>query len=128
MHFIGMLALELPVPVTSNALEVGLSVLVAIAASTLALTVASGPALGRRRLAVAGAALGAAIVGMHYTAMAALIRYGGHVEYDTPLGEPCPFSLPWWLQSSGYSSPAGLETKMPRVPDFQASGDLPPES
>ena len=79
MHFIGMLALELPVPVTYNALEVGLSVLVAIAASTLALTVASGPALGRRRLAVAGAALGAAIVGMHYTGMAALLRYGGRV-------------------------------------------------
>src|SRR5579872_4493553 len=70
MHFIGMLALFLPVPVTYSAAAVVASVVVACAASALALSVAARAALRVRRLAIAGLALGGAIVGMHYTGMA----------------------------------------------------------
>jgi signal transduction histidine kinase/NO-binding membrane sensor protein with MHYT domain len=81
MHFIGMLALRLPVPMTYNGFEVFASVVVACAASWLALTVAAGDELRARRLTLAGIVLGMAIGGMHYTGMAA-VRLAGHVDYD----------------------------------------------
>jgi signal transduction histidine kinase len=81
MHFIGMLALRLPVPMTYNGFEVFASVIVACGASWLALSVAAGNALSVRRLTLAGIVLGIAIGGMHYTGMAA-VRLAGHVDYD----------------------------------------------
>ncbi|HZS60641.1 MAG TPA: MHYT domain-containing protein [Gemmatimonadaceae bacterium] len=81
MHFIGMLALFLPVPVTYGATAVIASVAVACVASALALSVAARAALRMRRLTIAGLALGGAIVGMHYTGMAA-VRFAGVVHYD----------------------------------------------
>jgi signal transduction histidine kinase len=81
MHFIGMLALRLPIPIAYDVPEVLASIAVACVASWLALTVAASAALRARRLAVAGAALGAAISGMHYTGMAA-VRLSGYIQYD----------------------------------------------
>jgi PAS domain S-box-containing protein len=80
MHFVGMLALELPVPVTYDAIDVGASVAVAFIASALALAVASRARLEPRQLLVAGVALGAGIVAMHYIGMAAM-RLPGTVSY-----------------------------------------------
>jgi NO-binding membrane sensor protein with MHYT domain/ActR/RegA family two-component response regulator len=72
MHFVGMLAFHLPLPISYGLGLVLLSVVVAIGASALALLTASRPSLGP--LALIGGALwmGPAIAGMHYIGMAAL--------------------------------------------------------
>jgi NO-binding membrane sensor protein with MHYT domain/CheY-like chemotaxis protein len=72
MHFVGMLAFHLPMPISYGLGLVLLSVVVAIGASGLALFIASRPSLGL--LALVGGALwmGPAIAGMHYIGMAAL--------------------------------------------------------
>lgn len=72
MHFLGMLALQLPVPVFYFLPTVILSLLLAIAASVVVLTVVSGESLGWKRLVAAGLLMGAGIGGMHYTGMSAM--------------------------------------------------------
>src|SRR5688500_10946660 len=72
MHFVGMLAFHLPVSVGYDGPLVLLSVLVAVAASALALFVATRPSLGLIVLAASGVSMGAAISGMHYIGMAAM--------------------------------------------------------
>jgi diguanylate cyclase len=72
MHFVGMLAFHLPVPIGYDGVLVLLSVLVAVGASGLALFVASRPSLPLFVLASASLSMGAAISGMHYIGMAAM--------------------------------------------------------
>ena len=72
MHFVGMLAFHLPVPVGYDGPQVLLSVLVAIAASALALFVASRPSLPFAVLILSSLLMGGAINGMHYIGMAAM--------------------------------------------------------
>ncbi|MEP6689303.1 MAG: MHYT domain-containing protein, partial [Gemmatimonadales bacterium] len=72
MHFVGMLAFDLPVPIAYQLTRVVLSVLVAIAASALALVVVSRPHVGLPALAAGALCMGPAIAGMHYIGMAAL--------------------------------------------------------
>jgi diguanylate cyclase len=73
MHFVGMLALQLPVTMHYDVSLVALSVAVAIAASALGLHVGSRPELPGRVLAESAVLMGAAISGMHYIGMAAMI-------------------------------------------------------
>jgi diguanylate cyclase len=73
MHFVGMLAFRLPGSMEYSVALVVLSVLVAIAASALALFVASRPVLPARVLLVSSLLMGSAINGMHYIGMAAMI-------------------------------------------------------
>jgi NO-binding membrane sensor protein with MHYT domain len=72
MHFIAMLAFKLPVPVGYDVPLVLLSGACAIAASLLALVVASQPRLRIRSIIVGGLLMGPAIAGMHYIGMAAM--------------------------------------------------------
>jgi NO-binding membrane sensor protein with MHYT domain/nitrogen-specific signal transduction histidine kinase/CheY-like chemotaxis protein len=72
MHFVGMLAFHLPVPITYQVGWVVLSVLVAIAASALALIVVSRPHVRTPALAEGALCMGPAIAGMHYLGMAGL--------------------------------------------------------
>jgi PAS domain S-box-containing protein len=72
MHFVGMLAFRLPVPIGYGLTLILVSVGVAIAASLLALIVVSGAALRPLRLFSASVLMGAAISGMHYIGMAAM--------------------------------------------------------
>ena len=73
MHFVGMLAFRLDGrPITYDALHLVLSVLVAIAASGFALWVVSLGAGAWWRLTLGAVAMGGAIAGMHYLAMAGL--------------------------------------------------------
>jgi signal transduction histidine kinase len=72
MHFVGMLAFHLPVPIQYDIPLVLLSVLVAVAASALALWVASRSAPPLSVLTAAGLLMGGAISGMHYIGMAAM--------------------------------------------------------
>jgi diguanylate cyclase (GGDEF)-like protein len=72
MHYLGMLALTLPVPIFYFWPTVLLSMLLAIAASSVALSVVSGERLTARRLLGGGLLMGAGIGAMHYTGMAAM--------------------------------------------------------
>jgi diguanylate cyclase (GGDEF)-like protein len=72
MHYLGMLALKLPVPVYYYWPTVLLSMLLAIAASSVALNVVSREKLPLRRLLIGGLLMGAGIGAMHYTGMAAM--------------------------------------------------------
>ena len=72
MHYTGMLAFDLPVPVTYELPTVGLSLLAAIAASGVALLIASQDRLGWQRVAWGSLVMGAGIAGMHYIGIAAM--------------------------------------------------------
>jgi NO-binding membrane sensor protein with MHYT domain len=71
MHYIGMAALHASAHLAHAPAFVALSIVVAIAASGLALWLAAGGE-GRPPLLLSATALGVAIAGMHYTAMAGL--------------------------------------------------------
>jgi len=73
MHYTGMLAFRLPVPMQYDWPTVLLSLLVSIMGSALALSVVSRSTIGRPR-ALAGSIFlgGIGITGLHYTAMAAV--------------------------------------------------------
>jgi len=72
MHYIGMLAFHLPVPVLYDVPMVVVSLLAAIAASAVALFVVSRNTLSARNLAAGGIVMGGGIATMHYTGMAAM--------------------------------------------------------
>lgn len=72
MHFVGMLAFRLPIPLGYDpAITVG-SLGIAIVASAFALKLVCQEHLPRRRLVMGALVLGAAVASMHYTGMAAL--------------------------------------------------------
>ena len=81
MHFTGMLAFRMGMPVTYDVPITLLSVVVAVAASGLALVVVPRGLSGWRPLLVAGPIMGAGIAGMHYTGMAGM-RMAATVRYD----------------------------------------------
>src|SRR6266566_4168723 len=71
MHYIGMLALRLPIPVQYDWPTVLLSLLAAILASSIALFVVSRQKMGFVRALVGSLFMGGGIAAMHYTGMAA---------------------------------------------------------
>ncbi len=80
MHFIGMLAFSLPIPLGYDALITLLSLLIAIATSAFALWLVSQKELPWLRLGCGALLMGTGVAGMHYTGMAAMrmtpgIRY-----------------------------------------------------
>jgi NO-binding membrane sensor protein with MHYT domain len=86
MHYLGMTALHASVAMSHDPWLVGLSVAIAIAASGLALWLANGASGRQPLLLLSATALGSAIAGMHYTAMAAVsIAPGGH---HAPISAP----------------------------------------
>ena len=72
MHFKGMLAFHLPVPVEYHWPTVLASLLVAILASAVALYVASRQKMGRVEALTGSLMMGGGIAGMHYMGMAAM--------------------------------------------------------
>jgi NO-binding membrane sensor protein with MHYT domain/signal transduction histidine kinase len=72
MHYIGMLAFVLPVPVAYHWPTVLLSLFAAIVASVIALYVVSRQKMGPLRAFIGSVLMGAGIVGMHYIGMAAM--------------------------------------------------------
>jgi two-component system sensor histidine kinase/response regulator len=83
MHFIGMLAFSLPVPVRYHWPTVMVSLLVAILASAFALYVVSRKTMRRIRALGSGVAMGIGIAGLHYINMTAM-RLAG-ITYYNPL-------------------------------------------
>ena len=72
MHYVGMLAYHLPVKVLYDWRIVGASLLAAIAASTIALWVASRERMELGAALTGSVFMGAGIAGMHYMGMAAM--------------------------------------------------------
>jgi PAS domain S-box-containing protein len=72
MHYIGMLAFVLPVPVAYHWPAVLLSLLAAILASVVALGVVSRQKMGASRAVAGSVLMGAGIASMHYIGMAAM--------------------------------------------------------
>jgi diguanylate cyclase len=72
MHFIGMLALKMAMPVSYDLPLVALSMFAAIGGAVIALAVVSRPDAGRRGLLCAAAFMGLAIAAMHYLGMASM--------------------------------------------------------
>ena len=72
MHFIGMLAYRLPIPVGYDLLITLLSLTAAIASSTFALWLASQSSLPNWRLLPGGVLMGCGIAAMHYMGMEAM--------------------------------------------------------
>ena len=72
MHYIGMLAFTLPIPVAYHWPTVLLSLFAAILASVIALYVVSRPRMGAFRALTGSVLMGAGIASMHYIGMAAM--------------------------------------------------------
>jgi len=72
MHYIGMLAFLLPIPVAYHWPTVLLSLIAAILASVVALGVVSRQTMGWFRALAGSVLMGAGIAGMHYIGMAAM--------------------------------------------------------
>jgi NO-binding membrane sensor protein with MHYT domain len=72
MHYVGMLAFVLPVPVSYHVPTVILSLVAAMLGAAIALSIVSQKTMRRADTATAGVCLGAAIVSMHYVGMGAM--------------------------------------------------------
>ena len=81
MHFIGMLAFQLPIDLGFDLPITLLSLAIAILSSGLALWLVSHPLLPAWQLSVGALAMGVGISAMHYTGMAALRMQPG-IDYD----------------------------------------------
>ncbi len=84
MHYIGMLAFSLPVPVRYDWPTVLASLLAAIFAAAVALFVVSRPRMGWIRALIGSVIMGSGIATMHYTGMAAM-RLPAMCSYDPAL-------------------------------------------
>ena len=81
MHFIGMLAFELPIPTGYDLALTGYSLACSLAASGLALYLVSQRHLPLPRLLLGALLMGSGIASMHYLGMAALRMQPG-IQYD----------------------------------------------
>jgi NO-binding membrane sensor protein with MHYT domain len=84
MHFIGMLALKMDTGSSYAAIETGISLIAAIAATSLSLGFAAKAPEKLGRLMVAGVLLGMSVVVMHYLGMYGL-KIVGYVQWDFAL-------------------------------------------
>nr|WP_247897040.1 MHYT domain-containing protein [Azospirillum argentinense] len=84
MHFIGMMAMRMPVPVSYDILLTALSFLLAVGVSGTGLFAVAHGGGGRTTLAAAGLLTGFGIVSMHYVGMAGM-RLPVPLVYDTLL-------------------------------------------
>jgi diguanylate cyclase (GGDEF)-like protein/PAS domain S-box-containing protein len=81
MHYVGMLAFALPMPVFYDLPTVALSLVAAISASAVALFVVSRPKMSFGQGVAGSVVMGGGIAAMHYIGMAAM-RCGAAVVYD----------------------------------------------
>jgi len=84
MHFMGMLALHLPIPVAYDPLVTALSLLPAIFASAIALAMLGQQQARAASRFVASVLMGLGIVAMHYSGMAAM-KMAPPIVYDRTL-------------------------------------------
>src|ERR1700681_39338 len=93
MHYIGMLAFVLPIPVAYHWPTVLLSLFAAILASVIALYVVSRQKMGASRAVAGSVLMGSGIASMHYIGMAAM-RLPAICEFYSFPVVPCgPFAV-----------------------------------
>lgn len=81
MHFVGMLAFSLPIPLGYDGPLTLLSLVIAIVVSLFALHEVSRPQISSGRLLLGGVLMGSGIAAMHYTGMAAM-KMQPAITYD----------------------------------------------
>jgi two-component system sensor histidine kinase/response regulator len=81
MHYIGMLAFNMPMPVLYDYPTVTLSLLAAIGASAVALFIVSRQTMGRPAEIIGSVVMGGGIAAMHYVGMAAM-RVPAQITYN----------------------------------------------
>ena len=84
MHYVGMAAFELPVPISYDWPLVLLSLAIAIVRSWIALFLASRPSMSPLRWTLGSVAMGGGIAGMHYVGMEAM-RLPATMDYSLKL-------------------------------------------
>lgn len=84
MHFVGMLAFKLPIPMSYEIDATVGSLIIAIIVSGFALYVVSSRVLGPLTLTIGAVTMGLGIAAMHYTGMAAM-EIAPPLTYDTSL-------------------------------------------
>ena len=117
MHFVGMLALHMPVPINYAVLPTLLSVLIAIILTALGLYAVSSGHLNKAALPVGSLLMGSGISSMHYVGMQALVSVC-KVTYE-PSGVFMATSL--GILASGlscllYTSPSPRDKRQSRMP------------
>jgi len=112
MHFIAMLALQLPVAVWYQVPQVVVSALVAVLAAAVALGIATGSQGVRQvRMIPSAIAMGGAVAGMHYIGMAAMrgpffIQYNmRYVWISVAIAVVASYAALWLMATA----PVGLE-------------------
>ncbi len=81
MHFIGMLACDMGMPVTYELSMTIMSAVIAFVSCSLGLGIASSGTFGWGKLFVGGLFMGLGVTGMHYLGMAAMMM-GAFLSYD----------------------------------------------
>jgi diguanylate cyclase (GGDEF)-like protein len=81
MHFVGMLAFSLPIPMSYDVAITLLSLVIAVIVSGFALYLVSRDTLSARNLIGGGILMGIGICAMHYTGMAAMETHP-HITYE----------------------------------------------
>jgi NO-binding membrane sensor protein with MHYT domain len=141
MHFVGMLAVSLPIPIEYDVFRTLLSVLVAILMTGLGLTMASLAATPWQRLAGGGALMGAGIAAMHYLGMSA-IRGACSIAYapglvalsvviailSSTLALRLAFSLAGWRQKLAAAAALGVAISGMHYTGMAAARFLPAEA
>ena len=84
MHYVGMLAYSLPVPVSYDWPTVLASFFAAVLAAAVSLYIASREELGALAIAIGGSVMGAAVASMHYIGMEAM-RLPAMCHYSLPV-------------------------------------------
>lgn len=81
MHFVGMLAFQLPIDIEYDMLFLILSMVLPMIAAWAAISVILSPSASGYHVFIGGLFMGLSIVGMHYTGMAAM-RMPGWITFD----------------------------------------------
>lgn len=82
MHFIGMLAMKMSMPINYHFPLTAFSFFIALVSATLAISIAiAGKTLSNKRLIVATGLLSTGVVAMHYVGMAAIIEHAA-ISWD----------------------------------------------
>lgn len=84
MHFLGMLAYEVPLAVGYRLFELVVSLVAAVVVSALAIGYMSARAFAWQRLLVAGPLAGLGVAVMHYLGMFGM-RFGGFFDWNLPV-------------------------------------------
>jgi NO-binding membrane sensor protein with MHYT domain/nitrogen-specific signal transduction histidine kinase len=110
MHFVGMLALKMPMPISYSVPWSLLSMLAAAIGAGLAFLIMNQPRVGWFHVTLGGVAMGLAIASMHYLGMKSM-RLGAVIDYEplrffasvsiAVIASAAALALGYWIPSAG---------------------------